>query len=173
MRMPGVATRAARAPSCLARPRGQALVETAVVLPIFLLLLMGLFDLGRVVYAQHTLTQDSREATRKGQVTPAYSQAQYDAIRLSARNMSPGTTLANANITGDATRGCAAAALAVGITTADDTTNAASCMYPDGISIGSRVVVNITVTVPLITPIISQLVGGSITVTTASVSYVQ
>jgi hypothetical protein len=38
---------------------------------------------------------------------------------------------------------------------------------------GNRVVVNISVIVPVLTPLLSQLVGGSITVTTQSVSYIQ
>ena len=150
------------------------MVELALVLPVFVLLLMGLFDLGRVVYAQHTITQDSREASRKGQVTPAYTTTQYAAIRTAALAMSPGVALTAANITGDATRGCSAAGTALGLTgTPDDTTSASSCFYPDGINIGNRVVVNISVTVPLLTPLISQLVGGQIVVTTQSVSYIQ
>jgi Flp pilus assembly protein TadG len=159
----------------LRRPhaRGQALVETALVIPIFFLLLMAVFDLGRVVYAQHTITQDSREATRLGQVTPAYTTAQYAAIRTAALTMSPGTTLAAGNISGLAGTNCNAVVPAVTPTPPSDPTSSSSCFYPDGISIGNRVVVNISVTVPLLTPIISQLVGGSITVTTQSVAYIQ
>ncbi len=44
--------------------RGQALVEMALVLPIFLLLLTGLFDLGRGVFAYNTLTNAAREGAR-------------------------------------------------------------------------------------------------------------
>jgi Flp pilus assembly protein TadG len=46
------------------RPRGQALVEFALVIPIFLLLLVGLFDLGRAVFAYNTLTNAAREGAR-------------------------------------------------------------------------------------------------------------
>lgn len=44
--------------------RGQALVEFALIVPIFLLLLFGLFDLGRAVYAWSTINNAAREAAR-------------------------------------------------------------------------------------------------------------
>jgi hypothetical protein len=44
--------------------RGQGLVEFALVLPIFLLLLVAVFDLGHVVWANDTLSNAAREATR-------------------------------------------------------------------------------------------------------------
>ena len=43
---------------------GQALVEFALVIPVFLLLLVGLFDLGRAVFAYNTLTNAAREGAR-------------------------------------------------------------------------------------------------------------
>jgi Flp pilus assembly protein TadG len=146
--------------------RGQTLVEAALVLPAMVLFLMGLFDLGRVVYAQHTITQDAREASRTGQVSPAYTAAQYQAIRNAALAMSPGVSLVAGDITGLAGTDCP---------TETDPVGGGSCFYPDGLdpASGARVVVNITVTVPLITPIISQIVGGSITVSTQSVSAIQ
>lgn len=46
------------------RRKGQALVEFALVIPLFLLLLVGLFDLGRAVFAYNTLTNAAREGAR-------------------------------------------------------------------------------------------------------------
>jgi len=46
------------------QPRGQALVEFALVLPVFLLLLVGIFDLGHVVWSNDALTNAAREAAR-------------------------------------------------------------------------------------------------------------
>jgi Flp pilus assembly protein TadG len=169
------------------RSGGQSLVEFALLLPVLLLLLLGLFDLGRVVYAQHTITQDSREAARAGIVPQvaiggacptaasavAYAQCQYDFIRQAAQKMSPGVDLKAANITGDATQGCAAAATAAGTTGVDDLTSTATCFYPVGVKAGRKVIVNISVDVPLLTPIIGQIVGGFIKVSAQSVSYVQ
>ena len=44
--------------------RGQALVEFALIIPIFLLLLVAIFDLGRAVFAFNTLTNAAREGAR-------------------------------------------------------------------------------------------------------------
>ena len=44
--------------------RGQALVEFALILPIFLFMLFGLVDMGRFVYLNSTLSQAAREAAR-------------------------------------------------------------------------------------------------------------
>lgn len=46
------------------RDRGQSLVEFSLVLPVFLLLLIALFDLGRGVFAYNTLTNAAREGAR-------------------------------------------------------------------------------------------------------------
>ena len=46
------------------RRRGQALVEFALIIPLFLLLLVGIFDLGRAVFAYNTLTNAAREGAR-------------------------------------------------------------------------------------------------------------
>jgi hypothetical protein len=46
------------------RQRGQALVETALVLPIFLLVLYGIIELGRYVYMVQVLNDAAREGTR-------------------------------------------------------------------------------------------------------------
>ncbi len=48
--------------------RGQALVEFALVVPIFLLLLFGLIDVGRYVYVSNAFNQAAREAARYGAV---------------------------------------------------------------------------------------------------------
>ena len=44
--------------------RGQALVETALILPLFLILVMGVVDLGRAVWATTSLASAAREAAR-------------------------------------------------------------------------------------------------------------
>lgn len=44
--------------------RAQALVEFALVLPVFLLLVTGIFDVGRAVWQENTLAYAAREGTR-------------------------------------------------------------------------------------------------------------
>ena len=46
------------------RQRGQSLVEVALVLPILVLILLGVFDFGRSVFAFNTVANAAREAAR-------------------------------------------------------------------------------------------------------------
>jgi len=46
------------------KPRGQAMVEFALVFPIFILLMVAMFDFGRVIWVNDTLATASREAAR-------------------------------------------------------------------------------------------------------------
>ena len=50
--------------------RGQALVELALALPIFLLMLLGIFSLGLGVYTWNGLSQATREIARTTSVYP-------------------------------------------------------------------------------------------------------
>jgi Flp pilus assembly protein TadG len=52
------------------RSRGQALVEFALVLPIFLMLLLGVFDLGRMIYMYNGVAEAARELARVTSVHP-------------------------------------------------------------------------------------------------------
>ncbi|MDO8484629.1 MAG: TadE/TadG family type IV pilus assembly protein [Candidatus Limnocylindrales bacterium] len=51
---------------------GQTLVEFALVLPLFLLLVFGLIDMGRLVYMNSTISQAAREATRVAAVEASW-----------------------------------------------------------------------------------------------------
>lgn len=64
--------------------RGQSLVEFALILPIFLLLLVGIFDLGHVVWSNDALTNAAREAARFAIVNG--NQAQTPASRQDVKN---------------------------------------------------------------------------------------
>jgi hypothetical protein len=46
------------------KTRGQAMVEFALIFPIFILLLVGMFDFGRVIWVNNTLATAAREAAR-------------------------------------------------------------------------------------------------------------
>lgn len=54
----------------VAHQSGQDLVEYALIFPILFLVLMGIFDLGRVVYYYSALTNVAREGARYGAVHP-------------------------------------------------------------------------------------------------------
>ncbi|HEX6139533.1 MAG TPA: TadE family protein [Candidatus Limnocylindria bacterium] len=65
------------------RSRGQSLVEFALILPIFLLVLMGILDLGRAVYYSSTLSNAAREAARQGIVDQTCSHVVDQALQRS------------------------------------------------------------------------------------------
>jgi Flp pilus assembly protein TadG len=155
------------------RSRGQALVEFAVIIPVFLLLLFGLLDFGRVIYAQNTITQDAREAARAGLVAALDSPittTSYQKIRDAALKMATGISLANANITGDSALGGCDSPLPA------DNISAGTCFFPDGVTCTDsanppRVVVKISLPITLLTPIVSNVIGSSFTPTAQSTTY--
>lgn len=53
-----------------ARSRGQSLVELALILPVLLLLALAALDLGRLFYAQITLTNAAREGAMEASLNP-------------------------------------------------------------------------------------------------------
>jgi len=61
--------------------RGQSLVEFALILPIFVLVLVGLFDLGRAVYAYNTISNASRESVRVAIVNQTTADVQAEALK--------------------------------------------------------------------------------------------
>ena len=52
--------------------KGAALVELAIVLPLLLLIVFGIFEYGRAMYITNTLNNAAREGARRAAVTPAH-----------------------------------------------------------------------------------------------------
>lgn len=73
------------------RTRGQSLVEFALVLPIFLVLLSGMVDFGMALYTNITLMNATREGARLGIITP-------DATSIEERVRSMATGLSQADL---------------------------------------------------------------------------
>ena len=61
--------------------RGQTLAEFALILPIFVLVLVGIIDLGRAVYASSTIQNAAREAVRVGIVDQNTTVIEAEAIQ--------------------------------------------------------------------------------------------
>lgn len=59
-----------------ARRNGQALVETALVLPLFMLMLLGLVDVGRAIYTYNAVSEAAREIARRTIVHPGITLGQ-------------------------------------------------------------------------------------------------
>ena len=60
--------------------RGQELMEYAITLPIFVFIVFGIFDLGRVVYYYSAMQNSAREGARYGVVNP-YTNAIPDLVK--------------------------------------------------------------------------------------------
>ena len=120
----------------LGSQRGQALVEFALVVPIFILVLMGLFDLGRAVYAYNTISNASRESVRVAIVNQTTADVQAEAIKQAV----------SLDITG------ADVAISYG-----NPGGAGACSSP--IAVGCRASVTVQYVYTAATPVIGQLVG--------------
>lgn len=123
---------------CQARlAHGQSMVEFALMLIILVLVLMGIFDLGRVIYYNFVLNNTVHEAARA-------------AITCGGKSLTNCSTI-------DATAKTNAVATTVGIpiTTSDIT------IAPSSRQHGSTVTVTATTTFTPITPFIARIIGGS------------
>ena len=68
--------------------RGQTLVEFGLIIPIVLLIMLGLFDLGRVVFINNSLSDGARDGARHASIRPRdadYCARVDDAIRSATR----------------------------------------------------------------------------------------
>jgi Flp pilus assembly protein TadG len=66
--------------SMLIREHGQSLVETALVLPIFILILCGILDFGWLFTNQLMINNSSREAARAGIVNYEENNVAYQTL---------------------------------------------------------------------------------------------
>lgn len=74
-------------------PRGQTLVEFALIVPVFILLIAGLFDGARAVFAYNTIANAAREGARE-----AIVHQDEDAVRAVVRRAGVGLGLTDADI---------------------------------------------------------------------------
>lgn len=63
------------------RDYGQTLVEFGLILPIFFLILIGIFDVGRAIYAYNTVSNATRQALREAIVHQDAAEVRAVAIR--------------------------------------------------------------------------------------------
>ena len=87
-------------PLVRSRNRGQTLVETALVLPVIILLFMGLFDFGRAIFYYNSVA----EAARNGSRVAIVNQTSIDICRIAAERATglglPTTCAPNATAVG-------------------------------------------------------------------------
>ena len=121
------------------RERGQALVEFAVAAPVILILIVGLFDVGRLIYINNELSHAVREGARWG------------AVQGRAADQAAGT---NTGVT-DAVNAGIAVAPGTNVTVActDVQAGGSTCTS------GDLLTVNVTTSVAPITPLIGDILG--------------
>ena len=137
------------------RPRGQSLVEFALLLPVLLVILLGTFDFGRAIYAYNAVSNAAREGGRTAIVnqTPAAirARAAQQGTGLGLPSGDPGGCPANGNPT------TAAAGVCVGLRAATPVDLSVAC--PSPAVIGCVAVVSVKWTFNAITPIIGNIIG--------------
>ncbi len=138
------------------RHRGQSLVELAFILPVMLLLLLGAIDLGRVMYSQITITNAAKEGALVASQGGTFA-ADQPCNATTNNVMCAVLTEASGGFV-EVTQGN------VGVPTALCVKNAT---YP---SIGSPPNVEVSVSAPfdVITPIIGDIVGSSLTLSASA-----
>lgn len=71
--------------------RGTAIVEAAIVLPVMILLLFGLIEIGRALMEHHTLTRSVRDAARYiarvRLACPATADPAWSGVKSAAQNL--------------------------------------------------------------------------------------
>jgi Flp pilus assembly protein TadG len=82
--------------------RGAAMVEAAIVTPIFLLLLFGVVDFGRFLWTQHVIVEAAAEGGRMAVILDGVTDDEVVAVVLdfAERGGLPDTMTVTANVTG-------------------------------------------------------------------------
>jgi Flp pilus assembly protein TadG len=116
--------------------RGQSLVEFALVVPLFFLLIFGIIDLGRVFWVEITLQNAMRVAGRyavTGNTLPGYT-SRVSSIQQVATQAAVGLNVSQ-----------------IAISSVQGGTGANAAGYPN-----DTVTISLTTTLPLITPLIGN-----------------
>lgn len=148
------------------RHRAQALVEFALVLPLLLLLVFGIVDAGRLIYAYNTVANSARNSARVAIVNQSTAGADICDTTVAT----PGATAYPV--------GCAiSSGIGLGIVATDvsvkyrDPTDTTDCKTPVStppvVLIGCIAVVEVTGRFQPLTPVIGQLIGPVIVKSTS------
>ncbi|MBM4430362.1 MAG: pilus assembly protein, partial [Chloroflexi bacterium] len=71
------------------RERGDGLVELAIILPVLMLMLIAILDLGRAVYAYSVVANCAREGARYGVIYPDSTSAIVAVVHNAAVGLDP------------------------------------------------------------------------------------
>lgn len=119
------------------------MVEFAMILPLFLLILVGIFDVGRAVFASHTLNNAAREGGRQAIVDQTEDHIQSRAAQHAvALGVAPDSVLVDYRLTTD-----------------EETAGSCDTKLGTDQLYGCLAVVQVEYTYDAATPIISNLLG--------------
>lgn len=135
--------------------RGQSLVEFALVIPIVLLLMLGLFDLGRVVFTNNSLSDGSRHGARTAAVNPRSATYCGD-IEGAARTAVRGLTLSVFTVT---YQRVGSTGVPTGAATVVCSGGSPGAAIPSAARPGDRVTVVLSANVNLATPLVALATG--------------
>ena len=140
---------------------GQALVEFALVIPLFLLLLVAIFDLGRAVFAYNTLTNAAREGARMAIVNQykptivARAKQQTAIVELNDPSVQVDFYQVNADGTPDTSTQCALVAVGCLAVVSFEATYqpitplVSNILFKDGVTMTARAVLSVEYSCPL------------------------
>jgi Flp pilus assembly protein TadG len=143
------------------RSAGQSLVETALILPVFMLLLMGIVDVGRAVFAYNTVGEAARQGARVAVVNQLADSQGCDPTR-------PVETTVVSTALWSARQCALAAGRVAGVTSSDVTVSysvpagtALVCQTSPSmnLSVGCYATVTVGTTWTPITPLVSTILG--------------
>lgn len=147
---------------------GQAAVEFALIVPVFMLLLVGLLDVGRVVFAFNDASHASRDATRFASVSPLDCDSIFYVIQHQIQGSAAVTVAVTyrsipspSNQNPSWTNVCPAYNPATTYDNDPTTGTMSNAVTP---MVGGEIRIVVTNPVSLATPLISNLLGGTITV---------
>lgn len=152
---------------------GQALVEFALILPIFLLVFFGVIDLGRYVYMRSVLSQAAREGARLAAVEASWIGSADPSCGTVGGPICPASVAGGSGLQGDVTAAANRMVAPFGSISAVHIACTAPGSAPagawTGVSCASRntgnvVSVRVILTFVPFTPVIGQMVG---TITTS------
>jgi len=124
-------------------PRGQSLVEFALILPVFVVILVGIFDGGRLVFAYNGVNNAAREGGREATVNQTEADIQARAAQHAvALDIAPGAVDVDFRLP-----------------TAPDVAGSCDSALGSADIYGCLAVVQVTYVYTAATPIISALVG--------------
>jgi Flp pilus assembly protein TadG len=141
--------------------RGQALVEFALVIPIFLLVLVAIFDLGRAVFAYNTLTNAAREGARMAIVNQykptivARAKQQTQIVELNDPSVTVDFYQVNADGTPDTSAQCALIAVGCLAVVSFEATYqpitplVSNILFKNGVTMTARAVLSVEYSCPL------------------------